>query len=350
MAKTSSRTRFLAFPYSREIFGSRIERLRETPGPRRTSEIHVDLCAVLPLTDPELILDDGQPVELLRGNLVPLRLRFLRASWSSRTGYFSELDSLPRDHGARRLFDIVHLRPAGRDARYWLFADINTSGHELSVRASECVLEERPGRTESVEFRRRWAYRPPTLPGRSVSQFTTKPYRYGGDSIAIRLGNRTYRHRLFIGGLHHQYDQRPLVDHVLNLCGVPNPWQERYGIHPADRLEPKGELVDGMSLDDLVAEATWIVERLHAGQSALVHCYAGVNRSSTVCCAVLMLLEGLSAEDALTRVRMRHPEAAPDPYHWLLLCWLERQAHLEPDFAPSHMYQPEPLRATVAIR
>jgi protein-tyrosine phosphatase len=47
-----------------------------------------------------------------------------------------------------------------------------------------------------------------------------------------------------------------------------------------------------------------------------------MNRSATVCCAALILLEGLPAEAALARVRERHPGAWPDPYHWFLLRWL----------------------------
>jgi len=50
---------------------------------------------------------------------------------------------------------------------------------------------------------------------------------------------------------------------------------------------------------------------------------AGMNRSTTICCAVLILLEGLSAEAALERVREHHPWARPDSHHWLTLRWLE---------------------------
>jgi protein-tyrosine phosphatase len=61
------------------------------------------------------------------------------------------------------------------------------------------------------------------------------------------------------------------------------------------------------------------VEALRAGRRVLVHCAAGINRSSSVCCAALMLMEGLRPQEALARVRERHPEAHPDPYHWFAL-------------------------------
>ena len=77
-----------------------------------------------------------------------------------------------------------------------------------------------------------------------------------------------------------------------------------------------------MSVEILREEAGWVIERLEAGQRGLVHCVAGMNRSATVCCAVLILLEGLTAEAALARVRETHPWARPDSRHWLALRWL----------------------------
>ena len=79
-----------------------------------------------------------------------------------------------------------------------------------------------------------------------------------------------------------------------------------------------------MSLDEIRLEAEWVIERLKAGQRVLVHCVAGMNRSSTICCAVLIMLEGLSAEQALKRVREHHPWARPDSNHWLALRWLAK--------------------------
>jgi predicted protein tyrosine phosphatase len=143
--------------------------------------------------------------------------------------------------------------------------------------------------------------------------------RYNGDPITVALGNRRYRYRLFIGGLRHQGEIRPDVDAVLNLCEMDNPWVAQAGRHLNDRFACKGEMAIGMTMSDLLAEGRWVAERLRAGQRVLVHCYAGVNRSSTVCCAALMLLEGLSAEEALARVRENHPSCRPDPYHWFLL-------------------------------
>lgn len=348
MVKTPTRLRFYSFPYSQEVFDSVITRIREEPGPRRSTEIHVDLRGLRPHGTPELRGEDGQPWEVVRGEIVPLRLRFTRATWASRTGFFTTLEDLPDDHFARRLFDIVHMGMPGQPPLYWLFTDINTPGHSLSVRAASCVLEELPGSSEVVELKRRWTWRPPT-PSRPVSPASNLHRRYGGDPIPIRLGNRLYRQRLFIGGLHHQSDLRPLVDGVLNLCGELNPWVPTYGMHPADRFESKGELKDGMSAEELLGEAQWVADRLRGGQRVLVHCHAGVNRSSTVCCAALMVLEGITAEAALARVRERHPEAAPDPYHWLMLRWLAGRLASGSASVWSAGAPGQPLRVSTAI-
>jgi hypothetical protein len=43
----------------------------------------------------------------------------------------------------------------------------------------------------------------------------------------------------------------------------------------------------------------------------------------------LILLEGMSAEDALARVRDHHPWAKPDSHHWLALRWLSEMERKE---------------------
>ena len=82
-----------------------------------------------------------------------------------------------------------------------------------------------------------------------------------------------------------------------------------------------------MDVSEITEEACWVIERLQAGQRVLVHCAAGMNRSATICCAVLILLEGLPAEAALERVREHHPWARPDSDHWLALRWLAHVAN-----------------------
>jgi protein-tyrosine phosphatase len=138
------------------------------------------------------------------------------------------------------------------------------------------------------------------------------------------LNGRALHRRLFVGGLEYQSTRRSDVHAVLNLSEDDNQWT----LTPADRRAPKGEGQQGMELAEMVKEAQWVLERLQDGQRVLVHCSAGLNRSTAICCAVLMQLENLSAEAALDRVREYRPWARPDSHHWLALRWLARSAML----------------------
>jgi hypothetical protein len=129
--------------------------------------------------------------------------------------------------------------------------------------------------------------------------------------------------RLFIGGLDNQSKHRPDVSVVLNLAEDASLWALDGSPHPLDRWAKKGEGSKGMTVRELAEEADWVITHLkNKRERVLVHCSAGMNRSSSVCCAVLIRLEGLSAEAALERVREHHPWARPDPRHWLALRWL----------------------------
>ena len=272
---------------------------------------------------------DGVPYMVAHGRWIPARLRFTKAEWLARTGVYERFDEQPADSGARRIFSVSHFRDATHGNYYWISTGTAEPG-SLTLRATGHVLEEDDAPGEPVEIVRRWSNPPPAVsclvPHRPVLH-----RRFGGDPIAIHLGRRVLRNRLFIGGLSHQREKRPAVDHVVNLCGVANPWIAVAGPHASDRYACKGEGPLGMDAGELLDEAAWVVERLRAGRRVLVHCYAGMNRSTTVCCAALMMLEGISAEEALARVRERHPLAWPDPYHWFVLQWISRTGTAPPE-------------------
>jgi hypothetical protein len=327
MAHVFRRSRIFAFPHDETLFDSRLDLIYEEPA-RRGSDIVFALRVFRPLDTPEARTVDGVPHEWVRGEYLPVRLRFSRASWLWRTGPFERFNSLPDDHGARRVFSIPHTRHPDIGESYVVSTDSCEAG-TMGLRARGCTLEPADGEPHVMELLRRWARTPPSPAGQLPHRIALY-YRYGGDPITIRLGGRVFHSRLFIGGLHHQRDTRPNVDAVLNLCGIENAWSARLGRCADDRVLRKGEGRDGMSAEELLAEATWVVERLRAGQRVLVHCFAGYNRSSTVCCASLMLLEGLSPEAALARVREHHPMAYPDPYYWFVLQWLARSRQPAP--------------------
>lgn len=323
MSHVFRRPRVYSFPYDDALFDARLDRFTEEAG-ARGSDIVFHLRTFRPTSAPEPLLVDGLPHELARGEYVPMRLRFLRGEWLWRTGPFESFEMLPPQHGARRMFGVLRSRQHVVGEFYLVSTDTLEPG-TLGLRAHGAMLEHAPGAPESAELLRRWAATP-SAPAGIVPHRPALYRRYGGDPITIRLGRRVLHHRLFIGGLHHQREVRPAVDAVLNLCGVENLWLGWQEPHPADRLICKGEGAAGMTPEDVLAEAEWVVERLRAGQRVLVHCFAGFNRSSTICCAALMLLEGISAEQALARVREHHPMAWPDPYHWFILRGLTQSA------------------------
>jgi hypothetical protein len=312
--------RLLAFPNHHALFGARLVELREEQRQGR-SEVVLELIEMRPTGEPELRIEAGRPVEHVRGELVPRRLRFPGGRVTVRHGILARLDDLPPDHSARTLFGVSHERSEGRDM--YLFTCDAAEYGELRVEAGPTILEAREGPITPVELTRPWGYTPAKHP-RLVPRPARLHRRFAGDPIAITLGGRVHRTRFFIGGVYLQDAQgrRPEVDAVLNLCETPNAWQKDGASHESDRWICKGEMSAGMAPADLLAEAEWVASGLRAGRRVLVHCYAGINRSSTICCATLILLEGLSAEAALERVRERHPQAWPDPYHWLLLRWL----------------------------
>ena len=162
-------------------------------------------------------------------------------------------------------------------------------------------------------------------PARTFAATTQSLYqRFGGDPITIKVDGLVHHHKLFIGGVEMQPSHRPQVDAVLNLGETPSRWVRTKSLHPNDRAENKGEGSQGMSAEEIKEEASWVIDRLQKNQTVLVHCAAGMNRSSTICCATLIFLEGLTAEAALARVREHHPWAKPNSHHWLALRWLEK--------------------------
>ena len=58
--------------------------------------------------------------------------------------------------------------------------------------------------------------------------------------------------------------------------------------------------------------STWIQTAINKGGRVLVHCHAGVSRSSTLVCAYLMVTQKMSAEQALAQLREKRHHANPN--------------------------------------
>lgn len=317
---TFRHARLLPVPEADSLGGARLEAIYSQDHGRRR-DVLVDYQALVPQTV-EMKLRRGRPYETIKGLYVPRRLRLWDVRQLNLDGLYARLDSVPPDHPARDLRGILFFR--AKEGGNFCLLSLGAEPAGFLADARYCIQEERGGKTAPVVVTRDWSPSPAS-PARLVPDRQRDINRYGGNPVSIRLGNRVYHRRLFIGSLEMQDGGRPRVDSVLNLGEEPAAWLQEGQSAAADRWAEQGEGSLGMSLVEIAAEAAWVLEKLRRGQRVLVHCLAGMNRSATVCTAVLIQLERLGAEAALERVRQNHPWARPDSYHWLRLRWM---AHL----------------------
>ena len=318
-----SRTTVPPFPYAKAFADARLDDIRkETTGNR--TDLIIDFREIRLLSTPNLIEQDGVLAEHVQGTFIPHRVRFVDVTIKYLLGEFTQLTTVSPSHSARTILGMLTWRlTRDRYPSYNLFGA--SPNAELWFSAKSCVAEENPAPITPIQLTRTHSPAPPLTEG-LIPYYPALNRRFGGDPVTIHLGRRTYHHRLFVGSLDLQPDHRPEVDVVLNLGEEPSKWV----VPPADtasrndRWAEMGEGSAGMSVKELEAEAAWVLERLGNHERVLVHCVAGFNRSVTVCTAVLILLERLSAEDALARVREHHRWAKPDPVHWLRLKWLSQ--------------------------
>jgi hypothetical protein len=303
--------------------GAYLEDLRHTAGHSSSPALEIDYLELRLSEPPTFELRRGRIFERLTGEWVPRRLRFSGLIEVQLDGLYNNLAAVPDDHPARSLRGALHWRMKETGKPLFILQNGSDDPARLWVCARHLTQEDRPTAPLPLKtpLLRPWSPAP-LLPVGNVPDPQTLRSRFGGDPVGIFLNGEMLHNRLFIGDLGMQTAQRPAVGVVLNVGEEPNPWAPDGLMPAADRWTVRGEGTSGMDRRTILREARWVMERLRAGHSVLVHCLAGMNRSATICCAVLILLEGLSAEDALQRVRVRHPWARPDSYHWLRLRWL----------------------------
>ena len=320
MTRHNSHRRLLAFPANQTPAGGRVDALRAQSLPRG-SDLVLDYHELQLSNPPNLFERDGKPWEQVQGVYHPRRLRFTGVQIIDGGDLCVSLTDMPADYPGRTLTSTLAWRtPAGQ--KYFLFSFLRDTYSPLLLIARHCVEQAREGVTQAIESSRDWSP-VPLSPTRVVPNPGRMHERFGGDPVTLQLNGRVHHRRLFIGGTDIQGEDRPDIDVVLNLGEVASRWTRETQPYATDRWDNKGEGSQGMDASEIADEARWVIERLQANKRVLVHCAAGMNRSATICCAVVMLLEGISAEDALVRVREHHPWAKPDSCHWLALRWLD---------------------------
>lgn len=310
-------------PDGESLRGALLEDLRLDDGSPARASLVLDYLELRLGEPPAFELRRGRLFERLNGEYIPRRLRFSGLIDVQRTGLYQNLSAVPREHLARSLRGALHWRMKENGKPLFILQNGADEAAGLWVSARRLVQEARPGLPQPLEspLLRPWSPAPLLPPGMIPEPLKARR-RFGGDPVGIFLDGKLAENRLFIGDLGMQTAQRPAVDVVLNLGEEANPWCPGGVMPPSDRWTVRGEGSSGMDRRTILREAGWVLDRLRAGQTVLVHCLAGMNRSATICCAVLILLEALGAGEALQRVRRRHPWARPDSYHWLRLRWL----------------------------
>jgi hypothetical protein len=313
-------TRIIQHPFAASLQGALLDSYEEIHH-GDLSQITLNMRALERTAPSELFQRDGVVYERLQGNYVPTQLHFSGISGLKSNDFFTTLTNLSSNDPTRTINDMLSWRQPERRDVFYLFGMQARQVDHLTFFADHGIYKRFPHESIPIILERDWCP-PPPMPGRLVPQPKLLHQRFGGDPISLRIGDRAYHHRLFIGGVDIQPNERPQVDVVFNVSETPSKWKKDNQTYPQDRWDNKGEGSEGMSLEVIREEAQWVIERLKKNQSVLVHCVAGMNRSSTICCGTLILLEGLTAEQALERVREHHPWARPDSRHWLKLRWL----------------------------
>ena len=316
MRPTKVHHRIIQHSFAQILQGARLDSFQQ-----QANELILDLHG-FQQTSSLLFERSGRLFEEAAGSSIPMRLCFSGITELQYSDFFTELAEYSLEDVSRIIMSMYcWQKPRKEDAFYVLFLQEPASANLLFfAKDVECQIwkDKIP-----LVYERDWSPAPP-IPTGLVPRPAYLHKRFGGDPITIHMNGRIFHRRLFIGGTDIQPLDRPHVDAVVNLGEIASRWLKGNDIHLHDRAINKGEGSNGMSVEEIQEEANWIIDRLKKNQRVLVHCAAGMNRSVTVSCAVLMLLEGLRAEAALKRVREHHPWARPDSHHWLALRWLEK--------------------------
>ncbi len=315
---TKTRTRIIEHPFAALLQGGRLDSYNETK-----QNIALTIQGFQPLSS-KLIRRNGKIIERVKARFIPLELTFSKISKLKRDTFFLNLDEDGMDDSSRTIAYMYSWRLPNKQDVFYMFGLRSPVGADMSFFAQKVNCKIGRAAQKSFTIERDWSPAPP-MTNRLVPKFKSINKQYGGDPVSVNINGSEKHRRLFVGGVHIQPKSRPHVDAVLNLGEEPSRWvKPKSALHPNDRAIEHGEGSQGMTVAQIREEAGWVIERLEKDQRILVHCVAGMNRSVTICCATLILLEGLSAEAALARVRERHPWARPDSHHWLALRWLAK--------------------------
>ena len=315
MSPEQKNARIIKHPFAELMQGARLDSFEQSD-----NEIHMTVQGFETL-DSELFEREGIIIERVTARHIPLNITFSNVYQMKESEFLNNLEEYALEDPSRTISFMHSWIMPGMDDIFHILSMVNAGTNFFASGGTHS--QGKAGEPFTIERDRSPS---PPMPEGEVLQ----PYdiydRFGGDPVSFDLNGNIIEDKLFVGGIENQPDQRPNeIGAVLNVGEKPSAWvKEDQPQHPNDRTVEKGEGSQGMSPEELCAEADWVIDHLKKDESVLIHCVAGMNRSTTVTCAVLMQLEGLTAEQALQRVYEHHPWAKPDSHHWLMLRWLER--------------------------
>jgi hypothetical protein len=321
---SQTRTRIIEHPFASLLQGGRLDSYGET-----RQKVVMTVQGFQPLSS-KLFRKGGKIIERVKAKFIPMELVFSKISKLKRDAFFASLEEYATDDPSRTIAYVYSWRQPKKQDVFYMFGLRLPVGADISFLARNVNCKINRATQTPFTIEREWSPAPP-MTNRLVSKSKPIYKQYGGDPVSVKMNGSKKHRRLFIGGVQIQPKSRPQVDAVLNLGEESSRWARSGNeAHPKDRRIEYGEGSQGMTVEQIREEAEWVIERLRNDQRVLVHCMAGMNRSVTICSAVLILMEGLNAEAALARVREHHPWARPDSHHWLALRWLAKSKRKHP--------------------
>lgn len=129
---------------------------------------------------------------------------------------------------------------------------------------------------------------------------------------------------LYIGDFRHAQDltwlKKHKITHIVNMTiEHPNYHPNRFYYYKAHAYDTNYQLLE----DILRRGYTFMKKAVDSGGIILVHCHAGISRSSSMVLYYLMRTFQVPLIQAFRHLKMIHPRANPNPSFWKQLSMLE---------------------------